>query len=147
MWCRIPRLDSLKWHKNAACIDYLFMWEGFFFCFGLTFSLPLRIRKLSGLHSSCSANSSFSQQLRLLRICQFLCVCLLPPSRVKDNLQGIYRLSRPSCQCAGMRFGGKCSCSYTQLLKARYIGGIYKLSCFQSRRFTFYTIIIELERV
>ncbi|XP_069981182.1 copper-transporting ATPase 1 isoform X2 [Penaeus vannamei] len=41
-------------------------------------------------------------------------------ARVKDNLQGIYRLGRPSCQCAGMRFGGKCSCSYTQSLKARF---------------------------
>ncbi|XP_042232654.1 copper-transporting ATPase 1-like isoform X3 [Homarus americanus] len=41
-------------------------------------------------------------------------------SRVKKNLQGIYRSRRPECQCAGMRYGGKCSCSYTETLKARF---------------------------
>lgn len=41
--------------------------------------------------------------------------------RMKKNLQGIYRSAKPECQCAGMKYGGKCTCSYTQTLKARYI--------------------------
>uniref|UniRef100_A0A0P4WHT0 P-type Cu(+) transporter n=1 Tax=Scylla olivacea TaxID=85551 RepID=A0A0P4WHT0_SCYOL len=41
-------------------------------------------------------------------------------SRVRKNLQGLYRSTKPDCECAGMRFGGKCSCTYTQNLKARF---------------------------
>lgn len=41
-------------------------------------------------------------------------------SRVRKNLQGLYRSTKPDCECAGMRFGGKCNCSYTQNLKARF---------------------------
>lgn len=41
-------------------------------------------------------------------------------SRVRKNLQGLYRSTKPDCECAGMRYGGKCSCTYTQNLKARF---------------------------
>ncbi|KAG0723969.1 Copper-transporting ATPase 1 [Chionoecetes opilio] len=41
-------------------------------------------------------------------------------SRVRKNLQGLYRSTKPECECAGMRYGGKCSCTYTQNLKARF---------------------------
>nr|XP_053634823.1 copper-transporting ATPase 1-like isoform X2 [Cherax quadricarinatus] len=45
-------------------------------------------------------------------------------SRVRKNLQGLYLSRRAECQCAGMRYGGKCSCSYTQTLKARIFGSL-----------------------
>ncbi|CAL4118693.1 unnamed protein product [Meganyctiphanes norvegica] len=42
-------------------------------------------------------------------------------SRVSKNLKGIYHAARPNgCQCQGMRFGGKCSCSHTRFIKARF---------------------------
>ncbi|KAK7066033.1 hypothetical protein SK128_011610, partial [Halocaridina rubra] len=39
---------------------------------------------------------------------------------MKNNLQDIYKWTNPNCQCSGMKFGGKCSCSYTKSLKARF---------------------------
>ncbi|KAK3860857.1 hypothetical protein Pcinc_033120 [Petrolisthes cinctipes] len=43
-------------------------------------------------------------------------------SRVKKNLQGLYRSPKSQCECSGMRYGGKCTCIYTQTLKARIFG-------------------------